>query len=456
MIVLTAIEKHYLLDLRSAARRAGVLISASTLLALLLTGLAALTANFEGPLFLNFFVLSLALVFLLPIVWERINRGFNQLVFLRQAGHERALERLERSLEGTSRLEAVEEAVSAAVKKMWGAQADILWVREALRGIEARDTLSEDIRSILVTSPQVYTVPGLKRESDETLLSLCAWLEKRGSRAIAPILREEQLVGVIVASAASQGFYDLSDLRGLRRIGVSAGRAVRSVELAQETLHADRLAQMGTLAAGIAHEVRNPLSAMLGAVELLDRDISEKERKEYIDVLKEEVRGLDSLVSELVDYSSPRNREASVEWDGAWERVSGLLKSALPADLKIEHSGNSKAIGVSGAHLHQILINLIKNAARATRDSSGTPRVCVNIRSEKNVAVLEVTDNGPGIPEDLLSTLFVPFETKSPGGTGLGLAMVRRLAELYGGSAWAENLDPGPGARFVVELPLAT
>ncbi|MFH2204620.1 MAG: ATP-binding protein [Elusimicrobiota bacterium] len=455
LIVLTAIEKHYLLDLRSAAGRAFALIASSSILALILAGLAWLTQRLEGQLFLNFFALSLALVIILPLVWERVNRAFNQLVFQRQAGHERALERFERGLEGAARLADVERAAADAVRAIWGAETEIWWDRAALRGIEPSRTLPDELRVPLAGNPQAYTLSGLRRQGSAEYRVLREWLERGGKRALAPVTREGELVAALLAGPASQGYYDLADLRVLRRLGVALGRAVKGVELTQEVLHADRLAQMGMLAAGIAHDVRNPLSAILGAVELLSRGIPEQSRRDCLRILKEEVEGLNGIVTELVDYSAPRGKNAKVEWRAAWERAMRLLKTDLPSGLELKFAGESVVLGVSGGHLQQILLNLIKNAARAAQQGGAAPQVLVRLTAAQGKAVLEVLDNGAGIPEEALPRLFIPFATRSPGGTGLGLAMVRRLAELYDGRAWAENRAPGPGARFVVELPLA-
>ncbi len=455
LIVLKAVEEHHLLDLRSALRRSLVLIAASSLLALLLTGLAWATRQVEGTLFLNFFLLSLILVVVLPLVWERINRAFNQLVFRRQAGHERALEKFDRAIEGVSNLEGVEAATVEAVRRTWGADAEVVWVRESLRGIEPRKTASPELLGLFSDGPQVYTAAGLRREGSKRLRRLGELLVVLGRRAIMPVVRDGDMVGVILAGPASQGFYDLADVRALRRLGVTVGRVVKSVELTAEILHADRLSHMGTLAAGIAHEVRNPLSCILGAVELLNIDISQEKKDECLAILKDEVLRLNGIVSELVDYSSPRSRNAKVEWKEAWERVERLLRTDLPENLELKCEGERAELGVSGDHMQQILINLIKNAVRSATSQKGKPEVVVSLNRVNGRAVLNVLDNGPGIPDDVLRRLFVPFETRSPGGTGLGLAMVRRLAELYGGRAWAENRSPGPGARFVVELPLA-
>ncbi|TPW18807.1 MAG: sensor histidine kinase, partial [Elusimicrobia bacterium] len=218
----------------------------------------------------------------------------------------------------------------------------------------------------------------------------------------------------------------------------------------------DRLAQLGTMAAGIAHEIRNPLSAMLGAVELQSLPITPEQKTSSLRILKEEVLRLDEILTGLLEYSSPRAKSARCRWLEVFDRVAKLMRPDLPDTLQLSRTGPEVELAVPGTHFQQILINLLRNAARAAASGppeGARPAVAVTLSVIGDSALVVVADNGPGIPRDLLPQLFIPFSSRSAGGTGLGLATVRRLAELYGGRAWAENAPRG--ARFLVELPLA-
>lgn len=182
------------------------------------------------------------------------------------------------------------------------------------------------------------------------------------------------------------------------------------------------------------------------------------DRAQYLDILADEVMRLDGTVSELLDYAAARPGKGRCRWTQVWGRVEKLLRAALPHDLALESGGEDPALAVSPGHLQQILLNLVRNAARAAcskeaRRKDGRPAVRVRASAAGGRALIEVADTGPGVPADMLPRLFAPFATASEGGTGLGLATVRRLAELYGGRAWAENGERG--ARFFVELPTA-
>lgn len=453
VIVLLAIGRLHLLDLRAALRQTLAVTAVAVVLGGFLTGLAWLTRILDGPLFLNFFLVSLLLVALLPPAWRHINAPFNRFFFEAQARNELTLEELDRSLQPGLDVAGICAKTRSAFRKTWGAEAEFLWARGALRGLGAGPDLPEALRAALTDEEEVITAAQLRRArgGEKALAELSA----RRAEAAAPILRDGELIGALLAGAPVKGFYDLAAVRWLRRASLSVGRAVESAELTQGLLHADRLAQLGTLAAGIAHEVRNPLSAILGAVQFMREDLKEEEKREMIRIMTSEVERLDGTLKELLDYSSAQPKKGRCAWRAVWAHTEKLMRPTLPRGLNLETSGDPLEFAVSPAHLEQILLNLVRNAARAAvlPGAGAPPRVLVSVAKRGPNALLSIEDNGPGIPEDLLPRLFTPFTSQSEGGTGLGLATVRRLAELYGGRAWAENL--GPGARFVVELPVS-
>ncbi len=453
VLVLLAIGRHHLLDLRSALRQAAALIAVSLALGGLLTGLAWLTRRVEGQLFLNFFLVSLALVALLPEVWRRLNLEFTRRFLVVQTRRERVLEEFEARLEGASSLAAAAVAAAEAVRSAWSAGARVQWSSRELRGVEGGEPLPEIVRQFLAADPAVHTLQVLARSESPAEMELAEALRQLGAEAVSPIIREGELAGALLVEKPVEGYYDLAAVRWLRRLGLALGRAVHAVKLREEVLHADRLAQLGTLAAGIAHEVRNPLSAILGAVEILQLNIATAKRDEFLGILRDEVDRLNGTLTELLDYSSAQPRRGKCQWKEVWERLEKLLRPTLPRGLRLESEGSPLELGVSPAHCQQILLNLVKNAMRAAAsDGTAEPLVRIQVSREGGLGLISVSDNGPGIAAEVLPRLFTPFSTASPGGTGLGLATVRRLAELYGGRVWAERLPRG--TRFVVELPV--
>lgn len=265
-----------------------------------------------------------------------------------------------------------------------------------------------------------------------------------------------------------------------------------------QVVHAARMASVGTLAAGIAHEVGNPLGAVIGFVDVA-RARAEKQGGdvELLDSIRSEARRIDEIVRGLLDYARPpRERMEPLRAADAMGRVRDLLRRQGALDhVEVEwaiESGGDRLLD-EPRRLEQVLVNLILNAEHAVRQVD-RPSIRVQLREEEGelralprrrgddppginymhrrrvardaeapasaesaerVTVIEVVDNGRGIPEDRLEQIFDPFfTTKDPGeGTGLGLSICARLVEGMGGSIDAEN-RPGGGARFVIRLPV--
>ena len=366
LIVLAAIGRHHLLDLRAATGRALIMGAASVLLSLALSGIAWLTHKVEGPLFLNFFLLSLTLLALIPPLWERLDRAFGRWFSAREARRDRAIAVLERSLEGTSDLSTIDSKASEAVHEVWGAGCEVLWALRSLRGLEGGAPLPESLASLLADAPPVATLDSLAR--DDRTAALRQVLLDRHADALVCVRREGELVGAAFLGAPLEGFYDLAAVRWLERLCALLGRAVQSAELAAGLLRADRLAQLGTLAAGVAHEVRNPLSAMAGAAELLGQPLDDAKRREYLDVLKEEIQRLDGIVRDLLEYASPGVKDSRCAWAEVWPRVELLVKADWPSEVALTSRGEPLELAVGAPHLQQILLNLLRNALRAVQE----------------------------------------------------------------------------------------
>ena len=228
-----------------------------------------------------------------------------------------------------------------------------------------------------------------------------------------------------------------------------------SVENGRNRLVQEKLAMIGKLAAGVAHELNNPLDAVLRCVRLSkDRVKADPETTEYLDLAHAGLLRMADIVQSLLTFS----REAAFEQ--APQRLDELVTEtitgvglALGADApRLAHDLRP---GVAGAPvprgLHQVLTNLLRNAADAC---GGRGTVTVVGRAEAKRLILEVVDEGPGIPEDILPRVFEPFfTTKEPGkGTGLGLPISARLVEKFGGTISIECPIAG-GTIVTISLP---
>lgn len=231
---------------------------------------------------------------------------------------------------------------------------------------------------------------------------------------------------------------------------------VRLSEAQTELIAAERLATVGKLAAGVAHEVGNPLSGILGYLSLARARAakSSPESVEFLDRIDEEVQRIDGIVRGLLDLGRPSKGTATpVDLKRLVDTCLRLLSGGPDfAQMQVEVSLDPNAIVLAeSGPLSQVLINLLLNAAQAQNGRGG---IRVEGQRSGSEFVMTVSDDGPGIAPDVLEHLFEPFfTTKGAGkGTGLGLSVSRHLVEQMGGRLVAANGEQG-GGRFTVALP---
>jgi two-component system NtrC family sensor kinase len=226
----------------------------------------------------------------------------------------------------------------------------------------------------------------------------------------------------------------------------------------RELIASEKLASLGKLSAGVAHEIGNPLSAIRGYVEVLKKGymLPDKERTEFLNSIEKEIERIDRIIRTLLDYSRPRGFELKrvdvndVIRDAAEiVKTQGLLKSI---DLKLELSPGLSPIEVDPHQLSQVFINLILNAKDAIIHD-GTITISSYKTPDDGIGVA-IKDNGAGIPREIIDKIFDPFfTTKEPGkGTGLGLSVSQRIVHFFGGRIYVES-EIGNGSAFKINFP---
>ncbi|MGB8932840.1 MAG: ATP-binding protein [Anaeromyxobacteraceae bacterium] len=230
-------------------------------------------------------------------------------------------------------------------------------------------------------------------------------------------------------------------------------------ELEAEVRRSQRLADLGSLAAGLAHEIRNPLASMTGSIELLSGSASagEDERRLMGIVLREAGR-LNELVTQFLAFARPA-APRPVPTD-----LSALLDDTLrvfrndpqAAGVRIEERLEPAAAQVDPDQLRQVIWNLLSNAAQALAalPRPGDGGIRVRCAAAPEGVILEVEDDGVGMSQEELGQIFIPFFTTRARGTGLGLATVHRIVEAHGGTIRVAS-ERGAGSRFTVVLPAA-
>lgn len=226
----------------------------------------------------------------------------------------------------------------------------------------------------------------------------------------------------------------------------------------QHLAHSERIASVGNLASGIAHELGNPLSATIGYIEILKDRIKDPTNNDLIARSLSETNRMDQLIREMLDFSSPgaQNEQSSCQPSEILQQTCQMLKQqgSLKNHIELHYSDNLPTVPIAALKLQQILVNLIINA-RDSLDNRGEITLTGN-HIPPNV-IIQVKDNGHGIPPEIFQNLFDPFfTTKQQGkGRGLGLFVSYQLAIDAGGNLIAES-TPNEGSCFTLTIPSST
>lgn len=236
---------------------------------------------------------------------------------------------------------------------------------------------------------------------------------------------------------------------------------VENSKLYERMRERDRLAALGEMAAGLAHEIRNPLGAIKGAAQCLDPKTVPTDDREFIEVIVEEVNRLNGVVTAFLDYARPLKQSfGPTDVNEVVTRTLRLIQNDLPRSvtLKEELGADLPRVDGDAEQLKQVLINLVQNAAQALGDKGGEVTL-KTLRPDRfgdfrqpDFVEIQVCDTGPGIPADQQLNIFVPFFTTKQKGTGLGLAICQRIVKSHGGTISVQS-RVGEGATFVIRLP---
>ncbi len=224
---------------------------------------------------------------------------------------------------------------------------------------------------------------------------------------------------------------------------------------AREMERAHQLASVGELASGIAHEIRNPLTGVLGALDLAVRNLrADDTTRPLLQEAQQQLRRMEGTTTQLLRYARPPElREVTVDPNDLAERAARLVDGAATAtgvDVRIEPTTTSAHVTVDPELMVQVLLNLMLNGIQAMGKGG---ELTVWIARHPPELWIGIRDTGPGVPADSRTDVFRPFFTTKHQGTGLGLSISRQIVERHGGSLHIEE-TPGGGATFVVAVPL--
>jgi signal transduction histidine kinase len=266
----------------------------------------------------------------------------------------------------------------------------------------------------------------------------------------------------------------------LETVAAQIGVAIANSRVYSRMKERDRLAALGAMAAGLAHEVKNPLGAIKGAAQLLEElqsgHAAGESSGEWIGVILEEVNRLDRVVGSFLDYARPHSgNPVPLDINAAVRRTVQILSTQISdsVDVQLELAAELPRSKIDPEQFRQVLINLIQNAIQAM---DGRGRVTVSTAARRvaratwssmprigratddgtnEIVEVSVRDTGPGIPQKVLRNLFIPFFTTKEQGTGLGLAISQSIVQNAGGTIDVQT-QSGAGTKFTIVLPAAT
>ncbi|MDR2612128.1 MAG: PAS domain S-box protein [Deltaproteobacteria bacterium] len=389
---------------------------------------------------------------MLSIMADQASAALNnvQLFDDLSSANAKLIESERRARESSSYLERLLETANDAILTIDGRGAITYANRKTGQwGWTKAELLGRDFREFLEDDPALSDWrPGAPPPADRTYEAVL--LNAAGERR------------TVLVSTSKAG--DPGDGGGAESWMLMASDLTERRQLERQLLHSEKLASIGILAAGVAHEVGNPLSTISGYAQILGAGAEdEAERREYISAILTQTERIRKILKELLDYSRPsRGIAETLDLAEHVPRIMRMLEAQrVFARIRTEYSldpGRAPhLVTMDRDHLAQVVVIVAMNAAQAMAGQEDpAPRFTVALSREPGRVILALSDNGPGMPEDVRRRVYDPFfTTKGPGqGTGLGLAICQRIVDSYRGSIELSTA-PGEGASFSISFPEA-
>jgi PAS domain S-box-containing protein len=251
------------------------------------------------------------------------------------------------------------------------------------------------------------------------------------------------------------------EYKGKEAILVNVMDMTKAKELERMLMIQDKMASLGRVATGIAHEIRNPLTAVNMYLEVLNAAFIKKggleKEKATIERLQSASNKIESVIRRVMDFSKPTAPKFVLEdinhpiEEALKLSAVSLRKSGISVDTSL--SEGLPLCKIDPNLIEEILLNLINNAAEAMKNMEGNKKIEVSSSAEKDFILVRIADSGPGVPIELRNKLFEPFYTTKKEGTGIGLSLVDRIVRDHGGSISVEKSEWG-GAEFNIKIPV--
>jgi two-component system sensor histidine kinase HydH len=491
-----ALRHERLLDMYEMLGR----LLVATAVAFLLAGLFYVLVEFIGrfnTMYLNAVLAAIVLLVVFDPLRARVEEQIQKLFFRERFDLERSLAEARNRLVHTLQVDEMGAVVVSALEQSSRFTAGALYLRDPegtgfdklasygpgvrvrIEAAAARALLDRLERGPVDLEEVEREARALEGPKPADALAILTAAEALGSLKAGIILgvrdQERTLIGLLMlADTRVRDAFSPEEVAILEDLAVKIGVVVENSRVYAQMKNRDRLTELGRMAAGLAHEIRNPLGAIKGAAQLLIEPAEggrepDPASHEFLGIILEEVDRLDRVLGSILDYARP-NPGVAVPTDvnsAVKQTLRFLANERSGDDLQIEVllDPTLPRVAIDPEQLRQVFMNLYRNAVQAMK---GRGRVTVSTRIRLGLGTrpgasgpdepfveLTVADNGPGISQNVLRNLFQPFFTTKEKGTGLGLATSKNIIEGAGGRIEVRSYE-GKGSTFSIVLPATT
>jgi signal transduction histidine kinase len=502
------LQRHRLLDLHEFLGKIVVAIALGLVLVAIYGGLVSWVGDRPGLFFFNTLVASLVILSLFEPIREKVEEWVTATLFHERYELVRQLEALrdriatviDPSRLATALLDGLTETRRVTHASLWlvaddrpgyrlldcrgpppspflepGTARAVLGAAGSgqkailLENIERR--LAE-LRALLPPGPSEGNARGARGATASIAEELKRLGDARAAMAVMkagicmPLAAGERVVGFLACwDERVPETFASDEIAALIEVADRCALVIENSKLYQQMQERDRLAALGEMAAGLAHEIRNPLAAIKGATEYLDPSKLPAEDREFLGIIVEEVDRLNGVVSQFLDYSRPLKSSLSPgDVNDILQRTFKLLSGDLPPSvgLQMDLADGLPRVSCDAEQMKQVFLNLALNAVQAmpaggrlvvsTRRARDELALWREVPPRSDAVEVRFRDTGPGVPQEARENIFVPFYTTKEKGTGLGLAICQRIVKAHQGTI-AVGSSPGAGAEFVISLP---
>jgi len=493
-ILSQALFQFRLLDLYELLGRLTILVALALVLAGIFWGLVKL-----NPTSTIFFVNAMAAAFVILIVFDPLRAWVEQRIgafFLKERfDFENTIEDTRRRIGRTFDLDGIAAVLMEGLRRSGRMTQACLYLvdtdgqrfvlRASLAQSGAKEIAVARVRGLIdrlgrdgqILASHLHQELRASRGSEDrdgepAIESMLEVLDEMGADVVFPVREGDHTFGLMGArDERLRDAFSPEDLRLLRSLAGFVSVAVENTRVYEKIKERDRLAAIGEMSAGLAHEIRNPLGAIKAAVQYITTGEETSDRwdrdEEFLDVIIQEVNRLNRVVSSFLDYARPAREDSEPSSINTilqrTLKLVGAEKEGGEARVALDLTESVPPVRVSDEKLGQVFWNLLINALEASPDGAKVEIRTRMVRRfpywadfererEREFVEISFRDHGHGIPLHLLPKIFIPFFTTKDNGTGLGLAISHRIVREAGGTLEVDSVE-GRGALFTVLLP---